>query len=265
MIYPSPLSDRLVFRPLRADEIEVRSFDTNGKAKLLLYKNARVDMNILDESVGPLNWQKKYTEAAGLLFCEIGIYDHETHQWIWKSDTGSKSNIEEDKGLASDAFKRAAVSWGIGRELYTAPNILIEVADNDLLDGRFCQTFIVSEIEVKNGAITKLTIIDRWGKTRYSYPSTVVYESTMTASSFTNTSSAPSHKKNKNEAALYDYCERKKATVSGEQREELDKFYTFFMTPDEDNPSESKIAKWKYLDPERLWIKWLENSKKFKK
>ena len=156
------------FRSLRADEVEVRPAEArNNKATLLLYQDARCAMNILDETLGPLGWQKEYYEAKGLLLCKIGIYVASTSDWIWKSDTGSESNIEADKGLASDAFKRAAVSWGIGRELYTAPRITVSLTEKDMFNGKLCQSFKVKEMSVANGVITSLLIIDKWGNERF--------------------------------------------------------------------------------------------------
>ena len=112
------------FRTLTADEIEVRvGTVSKGKVSLLLYKDARCDMAILDETVGPLNWQKSYQLIDGQLFCTIDIWDEDKKQWISKQDVGVESNTEAEKGRASDAQKRAAVAAGIGRELYTAPRI----------------------------------------------------------------------------------------------------------------------------------------------
>lgn len=117
------------FRPLEADEIDVRVGSVIQTANwqgvtLLLYKNARVDMDILDETVGAEYWQKRYKEIKGNLYCEIGIYNKELKEWIWKEDCGVESFSDKEKGEASDASKRSAVNWGIGRELYTAPNIM---------------------------------------------------------------------------------------------------------------------------------------------
>ena len=105
-------SSQIVFRSLRPDEVDVRPSqikETGGQTKvdLLLYQDARCGQNILDESVGTLNWQKKYEYVGSLLFCLIGIRNPETGEWIWKSDVGSESNVEKEKGLASDCFKRA--------------------------------------------------------------------------------------------------------------------------------------------------------------
>ena len=113
-----------MFRLLRADEIDCRvaQIKENGLS-LLLYKDARCDMNILDETVGEMNWQREHSRENAN--CNVGIWDTEKSMWIWKEDTGTESNTEAEKGLASDSFKRACVNWGIGRELYTAPFIWI--------------------------------------------------------------------------------------------------------------------------------------------
>ena len=112
------------FRDLRADEIEcrVQQVKENGLV-LLLYKDARVDMNILDETVGSALWQREHYECKGNLFCRVGIYIERAvnPEWVLKSDCGVESNTEAQKGEASDSFKRACFNWGIGRELYTAP------------------------------------------------------------------------------------------------------------------------------------------------
>ena len=119
------------FRDLTADDIECRAQSVKPTGLvLLLYKNARVDMNILDETVGAENWQREHYECKGNLFCRVGINinyanDNLGDKWIYKSDCGTESNTEPQKGEASDAFKRACFNWGIGRELYSAPFIWI--------------------------------------------------------------------------------------------------------------------------------------------
>lgn len=113
------------FRNLRADEIECRVGQISEKGfTLLLYKDARCDMNILDEA-GKV-WTRRHYECKGNLFCEVGIYDSELGQFVYRSDCGTESNTEKEKGEASDSFKRACVNWGIGRELYTSPFIYIK-------------------------------------------------------------------------------------------------------------------------------------------
>ena len=118
------------FRKLTANDVEARvqSCDENGFV-LLLYKNARCDMNILDETVGAENWQREHYEVKGNMFCKVGIWCKDSEgvrAWIWKADCGTESNTEKEKGESSDSFKRACFNWGIGRELYTSPKIKIK-------------------------------------------------------------------------------------------------------------------------------------------
>lgn len=113
-----------MFRDLRADEIECRVAQAKETGvSLLLYKDARCDQNILDETVGEFGWQRNHTRDNAN--CVVSIWDEKKQQWISKEDTGTESNTEKEKGLASDSFKRACFNWGIGRELYTAPFIWI--------------------------------------------------------------------------------------------------------------------------------------------
>ncbi len=119
------------FRTLRADEIDCRVSTINEKGlSLLLYKDARVDMDILDETVGAMNWERDHKELKGNIYCGIGIYDSEKDDYIYKWDCGKESFSESEKGEASDSFKRAGFNWGIGRELYTAPFIYIKPLDD---------------------------------------------------------------------------------------------------------------------------------------
>ena len=118
-------------RTLRTDEIECRinMVKANG-VSLLLYKDARVDQNILDEVVGPMNWQRSHSRDNAN--CTVSIWDAEKKQWVSKEDTGKESFTEKEKGLASDSFKRACFNWGIGRELYSAPFIWVKKEDCDI-------------------------------------------------------------------------------------------------------------------------------------
>ena len=112
------------FRNLKADEIDVRVATITSKGfSLLLYKDARCDMNILDETVGAMNWQRTHIRENAN--CIVSLWDKEKNQWVSKEDTGTESNTEKEKGLASDSFKRACFNWGIGRELYTSPFIWV--------------------------------------------------------------------------------------------------------------------------------------------
>lgn len=112
------------FRTLKPNEIDCRVAQIDKEwLTLLLYKDARVDMNILDETVGCLNWKKSYSRDNAN--CTVSIWNDEIKEWVSKEDTGTESSSEAEKGLASDSFKRACFNWGIGRELYTAPSIFI--------------------------------------------------------------------------------------------------------------------------------------------
>jgi hypothetical protein len=122
------------FRTLEASEIDCRIATINQKGlTLLLYKDARVDQNILDETVGRLNWQRKHSRDNAN--CIVSIWDDEKKQWIEKEDTGTESFTEKEKGLASDSFKRACFNWGIGRELYTAPFIWVTAENANINQG----------------------------------------------------------------------------------------------------------------------------------
>lgn len=115
-------------RLLRADEIDARiSICNSYGVGILLYKDARCDMNILDETFGPMNWQRSHSRENRN--CTVSIYDADKGQWVSKEDTGTESYTEAEKGLASDSFKRACFNWGIGRELYTAPKIFVGAKD----------------------------------------------------------------------------------------------------------------------------------------
>jgi hypothetical protein len=153
------------FRDLTAEDIEcrVQSVKPNGLV-LLLYKNARVDMNILDETVGPECWQREHYECKGNLFCRVGICvetkkgDAIFPEWVWKSDCGTESNTEAQKGEASDSFKRACFNWGIGRELYTSPFIWIPADKCDINNGKCYDKFEVEKIVIENKRIMAIAI-----------------------------------------------------------------------------------------------------------
>lgn len=127
--------DKLIFRPVRADEVELRIGQVyDGGVSFLLYKTARTDMALLDETLGAYNWQCDYKELKGNLYCGIGIKTEDG--WAWKWDCGTESNTEAEKGEASDAFKRAGFRVGIARCLYTAPLIYFKTATKQKVNGK---------------------------------------------------------------------------------------------------------------------------------
>jgi hypothetical protein len=160
------------FRKLKASEIDVRvqSIMSSG-AILLLYKDARADMNILDETVTNMLWKREHTRDNQN--CIVSIYNKEIGQWISKEDTGTESNTEKEKGLASDSFKRACTNWGIGRELYTSPFIfvkkellnIINKNGKDTTNDKFTVSFINYS---EDGNISELEIINQNKKTVFS-------------------------------------------------------------------------------------------------
>lgn len=163
----------LKFRELRNDEIEVRvqSVKESGLI-LLLYKNARVDMELLDEVVGAMNWERKHEVIDGRLYCTVSIYDERTNRWVSKQDVGTESNTEKEKGQASDSFKRACFNWGLGRELYSSPFIWIPSSKTTIKNGRCSEKFSVAEIGYdEHRKINKLIIVDSKGKEVYNFGS----------------------------------------------------------------------------------------------
>lgn len=133
---------KLEIRKLHADEIDARVaqvIETTAWSgvSLLLYKDARVDQRILDETFGPLNWQRSHQEIDGNLYCTVSIWDSLKNGWVSKQDVGTVSFTEAEKGQASDSFKRACFNWGIGRELYTAPDVLIDKAKVEASGAKF--------------------------------------------------------------------------------------------------------------------------------
>lgn len=148
------------FRLLNADEIECRIAQVKPDyITLLLYKTARTDANLLDETVGEENWENDFKIVDGVLYGGIGI--HTDNGTIWKWDAGTESNTEAEKGRASDAFKRAGFKWGIGRELYTAPFIKITSGKCEIKGGKCYEKFEVSEIAYnEKREIVKLVIIN---------------------------------------------------------------------------------------------------------
>lgn len=157
------------FRLLRADEIECRIAQVKPKGlSLLLYKTARTDANLLDETVGPENWENDFKTVDGVLYGGIGIYNEAKDRWIWKWDAGTESNTEAEKGRASDAFKRAGFKHGIGRELYTAPFIWIPADKCKIDNGKCYDKFEVKVIDYNDAAeIVTLVIYNQNGEVVY--------------------------------------------------------------------------------------------------
>lgn len=180
--------NKIEFPLLRADQIEAKVKKVTEKgANILLYKTARVDMDMLDEVIGPANWQNDYREVKENMYCGIAV--NCDGEWVWKWDCGTESRADgegnEKKGEASDAFKRAGFRWGIGRELYTSPFIFIKAENVEIvpngggykLKNPF-ERFKVAEINYdENRRVSGLVIVNsrgievfKWGNVTYSAP-----------------------------------------------------------------------------------------------
>lgn len=145
-------------RLLKAEEIECRiGLVKDNGVQLLLYKNARVDMDILDETFGSLYWKRGHDRNNAN--CTVSVWNPEIKEWITKEDTGTESNTEAEKGLASDSFKRACVNFGIGRELYTSPFIWVKAGDCSIQNRKCYDKFSVASIGYdKDRRINELSI-----------------------------------------------------------------------------------------------------------
>ena len=223
----------LEFRTLRADEIEVRPQSVkNGKATMLLYIDSRAVVSLLNETVGNMNWTSEFYEANGQMIGKIAIYDEDRDIWVSKSDTGSESNIEAEKGLVSDIYKRVLSRWGV-QELYSAPRITWDD------DGYGNTGYKVSHIAYdENRNIISLQIVNKWGKEAFKWEKgTEIPHASQ---------KAVNEPKKDNLTVLTEFC--KKKTEEGENRSELGKFYKFYSV---------KCPSWQGNFPaDKLWNKW---------
>lgn len=196
-------------RLLRADEIQCRAQVVKEYGfSLLLYKDSRVDMQVLDETYGQFNWQRSHSRDNAN--CVISIWDSDKAQWVSKEDVGTESYTEKEKGLASDSFKRAGFNWNIGRELYTAPFIWISAKDGEVYkDGDKWKVnskayFYVDHIAYNdNRQISELIIRDKDDNVRFTHGD--VTETEDNGQSKTNgTSNSSQTKKPKPETSSQD-------------------------------------------------------------
>ena len=181
--------NRSLFRPLKENAIECRISAINAKGiALILYKDARVDQRILDETFGAFGWKRSHQSIDGCLYCTVEIKDSKTGEWIGKQDVGTKSNTEKEKSQASDSFKRACFNWGIGRELYSSPFIWIPSTKTHIQnknDKFYCNDkFYVHSIGYsENKEISSLVIVNGNGEIVYSFKN---INSTVTKSQITS-------------------------------------------------------------------------------
>ena len=234
----------LKFRDLVANEIECRVGNTKRKYQskpksednpvvgfqVLLYKTARTDQIILDETVGAFNWAKRYYQVKNTMFCSVGIKDKDTNEWVWKDDAGDDDfQTEQVKGEASDSFKRAGFAWGIGRKnLYYGPFIWIKC--NDEIN-EFTKMY-VDEVEYKNSIISKLVIKERnTDKVLYSYGKT---------SNVSQTSQkAPKNDSVEPKVDPLDKYSDEKGTIRAKESEKIAKFLE-----ESDNSKKARFKVW---------------------
>lgn len=240
-------------RTLKANEIEVRvghKVKNTNNVSMLLYIDSRAVTKYLDEWVGPFNWQTEFNTAGPLVVGKLGIWDDNKQQWVWKSDTGSESNIEAEKGLISDTYKRLLSRWGV-TELYTAPDIVLPD------DGYNNSGYKVSEIDYdENRNIIHLVITNRFGKELFRWdignvtpivkttPKTVINDHKDDELIW-----KPDEPIKDNKTLLTEFCASKKME-EGTNKDELLRFYNYYSR------KEFKGL----MNVERLWSKWTEKA-----
>lgn len=237
------MTNRL-FRLLTPQDVEVRMNNAkNGYADLLVYKNARTDMDILDDTFGVMGWQCSYSEVNGVVYCTISVYDEAKKIWISKSDCGAETNVEAEKGQASDAFKRAAFRFGLGRELYSCPKIRIQLYEGE----GYWTKFKVETLEYdEDDKCSKLVITDAIGRVRFSWEKGETIVRTFNVQPQPRqTVQQPTNRMDK---------EKFKQLVIEAQRtgkyntERLKAFYNFYISADKNDPTKSKLETFRSFD-----------------
>ena len=240
------------FRKLRADELQIKCTDTKfkGSATLLIYKDARVDQKVLDETVTPMRWQKDYKEIDGKIYCGVGIKNADNGEWIWKWDCGTEGNFEAEKSEASDAFKRACFNWGLGRELYDTPKLKIKCPDNYYYNDKMNMTFMVKSIEWNGNELADLVIVDRFNKVVYDYKN-------LGASTTVPNLETEEQKlfQLSNEELMIQFCKNTKPTLDEAMKQQLENFYRYY--------SPKLKSGWSgQFEPSKLWNGWVSRIKK---
>lgn len=238
------------FRTLRADEIEVRPQSIkNGKATMLLYIDSRAVVSLLNETVGNMNWQSEFYQVGEQTIGKIGIYDEDRDIWVWKSDVGSESNVEAEKGKISDTYKRILSRFGV-QELYSAPRITIDD------DGYGNSGYKVLEISYDtNRNITHLVIGNRFNKEVFRWDKDSVEQPTQhKPKSYTQTTQTDLEWKDEtkdNLTVLTDYCSQ--VTANGFDRSEVGKFFRFYK---------DKCNEWRgTFQVDKLFSAWMSKAK----
>lgn len=246
----------LIFRNLTAEDVEVRVQSTTKKTiNILIYKNARVDMAILNDTVGAFGWTREHTFKDGINYCKVSIFDEENKQWVFKEDCGTESNTEAQKGESSDAFKRACFNWGIGTELYTCPKISFQKEEGDMYNDKLVASFKVSELTVENKKITHIVIVDKNGEERFRWDKGT--ESLVQKKAFkmvnTTESEPAAYEEADRKSVFIDWC-RKLGEDYPEYKEQVNDFYKAKIK------SIDKIRKWNYNTIRLFFSDYLKNA-----
>lgn len=218
-----------VFPTLDKEYIEARigMVKPNSGYTLLLYQDARVGMKILDKVVGQFNWQRKHYELKGNIYCSLGIKNPKTGEWIWKDDAGAETEVEREKGEASDSFKRACVLWGIGRCLYNSPFIWVNDSTATKENLKY-KRFEVVDIEYdKDQNITKLVINDDKDNCVFAYPKSAKPKTTQKVDNGDRTL----QDLGKGVADTFETLNNEKGSIRQDQLEYLDKYLENLTDP----------------------------------
>ena len=234
-------------RTLRAEEIEVRTQSVkNNKANMLLYINSRSATDLLDETYGMENWMIEYKDVAGQIYGRLSVYDTETDRWVVREDTGSESNVEAEKGLASDILKRCIVRLGV-TELYSRPKIQWDD------DGYGNTGYKVTEIKYDDRRnITHLVIANRFGKEQFRWDKTQKIQ--MVQQVTNNTQDDLEWREDvpvkDNKSLLTEFCGQ--MTNNGYDRHQVGNFFRYY---------EKKCGTWTgKFDVEKLFSNWMSKA-----
>ena len=243
----------LRFRAPKAEELEIRVQQAkNGKTKLLTYIDSRAAVLLLNETVGAYGWQSDFKEVNGLTICQLSIWDGEKQQWITKSDTGSESNIEANKGLISDAYKRCLARWGFTC-LYTAPEIVLPYEDKF---AKLKVSEVTFDSDYADGNMTRLILVDRNNKEVFKWDKENGTTCNAEVPLEYNPDSKPPVKKDSKPIyklttvdELHDFCNARVKEVGGELRKPIIEFAKNFGDKTEKMlPLNNAMA---------VWLSWL--------
>lgn len=241
---------KINFTPFTPNQIEVRPTNTKikGKCSLLLYIDSRAVGKILNDTFGNFNWQIDYKNLGDKLYGTLSIWDNTKQQWVGKTDTGSATTIEADKGQASDILKRCLARWGADF-LYSSPDITIKCPDSYYYNDKLFMSFRVQEIGYDdNKKINHLIIVDKFGNVVFNMNN----ESKTTPINTTPSQSTPTNNTTTSSSTTLEQLNQFYLETEPKD-DKLKKFYRYYKDKIENN-------KWKgsTMDINALWEKWKE-------